>query len=39
MGGNFGGMVGPSFKSSSAFLIDYIRISKLNGFGEITKGA
>lgn len=37
MGGNFGGMVGPSFKSSSSFLIDYIRISKINGFGEITK--
>jgi beta-glucanase (GH16 family) len=39
MGGNFGGMVGPSFKSSSAFLIDYIRISKLDGYGEIIKGA
>lgn len=38
MGGNLGGFVPPEFKSPATMSVDYIRISKLNGYGKVTIG-
>ena len=38
MGGNFAGMVGPSFKSAGSLVIDYVKVTKIGAFGEVTLG-